>query len=375
MTDAAQSASNASKPTPKPDTKPSQKQAGSGGLLFLMLVTFLISIGGIGAGYYAWVELQKQLATASDERQNLMSSWDSLNSHSDFVQLRRQLSGKIDGLATQVQKNSENIDHILENQEAVFSSVEKVFDYTNRSQAAWIRKEIDYVLRIAQYRLSLSRDLASARAALMAADDRLAELSDPVLIPVRKSIARQIQKLDSVSQPDYVGLELKIDTLLANLRNYILEPADQNAAQTSEISQAVEEPTDQVGTSLFKDIWEKSVALVKKAFSNTVTVTRGEHSVAIFIEEQEKKRAYEFLHAKLIGAKYAVSTHDDVSYHQQMEAALAWLNENQQIHHRAELIQQITQLNRSDLLPELPDISEPYRQLQELTRSEKAVSE
>ena len=108
-----------------------------------------------------------------------------------------------------------------------------------------------------------------------------------------------------------------------------------------------------------KQFLQNTAEKVKAAFNDSVNVTHGEQKIALFIEEQEKKRAYDFLRNKLLGAKYAVSTRDNNAFHQQLNAALAWLESNDQFSNQSSLIEEIAQLNKNNLMPSLPDISEP----------------
>jgi len=63
---------------------------------------------------------------------------------------------------------------------------------------------------------------------------------------------------------------------------------------------------------------------------------------------------------KLLGAKYAVASKDDESYHRELESALAWIENTESIINSSELINELRELNTINLEPELPDITEPY---------------
>ena len=108
-----------------------------------------------------------------------------------------------------------------------------------------------------------------------------------------------------------------------------------------------------------KDFIADSVDKAKVALGDSVNITHGEQKIALFIEEQEKKRAYDFLRNKLLGAKYSVSTRDNEVFHQQLSAAQAWLENNDEFTNRDSLIKKIEALNKNNLTPSLPDISEP----------------
>ena len=63
-----------------------------------------------------------------------------------------------------------------------------------------------FLIELAQRRLALDRDVQTAIVALEAADARLAALRDQAFAPVRQQIARELQALRAVRQPDTVGI-------------------------------------------------------------------------------------------------------------------------------------------------------------------------
>lgn len=224
--------------------------------------------------------------------------------------------------------------------------------------------EVQHVLRMAQHRLLLDRDLKGALAGLDAADQRLSQIDDVRLIPIRKSIANQTRALQEYSHPDYIGLQLKLDNAIASLRTGLVstpKPAapdatEENVSEASPSAHTAAAPPAEVALDYVKNTLDKA----KAAFNKTVKVTHGEQQISLYIEEQEKKRAYEFLRQKLLGAKYAVSTRDNLSFHKQLGAAHAWLDSNETVFtNKQKLLNEITSINKIDLLPELPDISEP----------------
>jgi len=192
------------------------------------------------------------------------------------------------------------------------------------------------------------------------------------LIPIRQSIAKQTRTLNQFPHPDYTGLQLQLDNLIAELKNGLLKQAsdikESNSSKTQPKQDDVDSDNDIKQPEPFdaRQFWEMSKKFanetsdkVKSALSDSVHITRGEQKIALFIEEQEKKRAYDFLRNKLLGAKYSISTRDDIAFHQQLNAALAWLENNDQFTNADTLAKEIKALNKNNLMPTLPDISEP----------------
>ncbi|MDW3095837.1 MAG: uroporphyrinogen-III C-methyltransferase [Gammaproteobacteria bacterium] len=354
----------------KPAANTNKQKSGSALLGVFVFLTFLLAVAGIGAGYYVWQQMQQQFQAAEVERKALEHALGTLDQNPRIQKFSRNFNKKIEDTNSNIEKISKNIKSLDGEQQRLASVVEKTSDIIGRGQNGWMLKEVEHVLRMSQHRLLLDRDFDGAIAGLKSADQRLNDIHDVRLIPIRKSIAKQTQTLNQFPHPDYTGIQLQLDNTIASLKNGLLkqatvQTANKQASNSSIAPKENENPTDNkpfdaekflaLGKQFALDILEKT----KAAFSDSINVTHGEQKIALFIEEQEKKRAYDFLRNKLLGAKYSVSTRDDSAFHQQLNAARAWLNNNDHFTNQASLTKEIDQLNKNDLMPELPDISEP----------------
>ena len=359
-------------PPSKPATKPvanTNKQKSGGALLgFFVFLTFLLAIGGIGAGYYVWQQLQHELQSAQVERKALEHALGTVDENPRIQKFSRSFNKKFETTSADIEKLDKNLQNISNQQQRLTSVVQETNDIVGRSQVGWMLKEVEHVLRMAQHRLLLDRDFEGALAGLAAADERLKDINDVRLIPIRKSIAAQIQTLNQFPHPDYVGLQLQLDNTIAELKTGLLKQAidvatqehANQAATNSNMKPETDEPFDaKKFFDISKNFIKETIVKAKAAASESVNITRGDQKIALFIEEQEKKRAYDFLRHKLLGAKYSVSTRDDSSFHQQLNAARAWLENNDEFTNRESLIKEIEGLNKYNLMPSLPNISEP----------------
>ena len=347
----------------------SNKQKSGGTLLgFFVFLTFVIAVGGIGAGYYFWQQLKQDLHAAQTERKALEHALSTLDENPRMQKYKHSFNKKIDQATSDIDTLNKQLTKLDEVQKRIADNVQDTNDIVARGQTGWMLKEVEHVLRMAQHRLLLDRDFQGALIGLNAADERLRDINDVRLIPIRESIAKQTQVLKQYPHPDYVGIQLKLDNTIAQLRTGLLKQANEAAKQKPVQEAEPEEVLTQKEkiTLEAKELWQVATAFIqdtivraKDALNDSVQVTRGEQKIAIFIEEQEKKRAYDFLRQKLLGAKYAVSTRDNLSFHQQLSAALAWLENNDEFINKDSLIEEIRALEENDLLPKLPDISEP----------------
>jgi len=356
-------------PPAKPKANTNKQKSGGAILGFFVFLTFLLVVAGIGAGYYVWQQTQQQLQAAEVERQALKHALGNLDENPRIQKFSHNFNKKVEATNSKVQQLGKDLNTVTAEQKRLASAVQSTSDIVERSQTGWMLKEVEHVMRMSQYRLLLDRDFDGALAGLNAADQRLNDINDVRLIPIRQSIAKQTQTLQQFPHPDYTGLQLQLDNIIAQLKDGLIKQASQ-VVQVSEANeqqqtspQVSEEETQPLDA---KRIWQisktfilETVDKVKAALSDSVNITHGEQKIALFIEEQEKKRAYDFLRNKLLGAKYSVSTRDDTAFHQQLNAALAWLENNNQFTNGDSLIKEITDLNKTNLTPVLPDISEP----------------
>jgi uroporphyrin-3 C-methyltransferase len=358
------------------------KQKSGGALLgFFVFLTFLLTVCGIGTGYYVWQQMQKQLHAAEVERNALEHAIGTVDENPRIQKFSHTFNKKIEDtnsaiaklskdVSSNIAKLSKEVSSISGEQQRLTSVIENTGNIVSRGQNGWMLKEVEHVLRMSQHRLLLDRDFDGALTGLKSADQRINEIGDVRLIPIRKSISKQIQALNQFPHPDYIGIQLQLDNTIAELKNGLLKQASQQVAD-NQAGSLQETPASKDTTASDKSFdTEKYLALgkqfildtienTKTALSDSVNITHGEQKVALFIEEQEKKRAYDFLRNKLLGAKYSVSTRDDIAFHQELNAARAWLENNDQFTNQDSLTKEIDQLNKNHLTPELPDISEP----------------
>ena len=352
----------------KPQADTNKQKSGNTLLGLFVFLTFLLAIAGIGAGYYVWQQTQQRLQAAEVERQALKHALGTLDENPRIQKFSHAFNKKIDATNSKVQTLGENIGNISHEQKRLATIVEDTSDLVGRSQNGWMLKEVEHVLRMSQHRLLLDRDFDGAYAGLTAADQRLSDLNNIRLVAIRKSIAKQTRTLKEFPHPDYIGIQLKLDNLIDELKNGFVkssqtksEPeSSQQYPVTTTVSDQQSQPFDiEHLWMIIKKFISETLEKVKASLSDSVNITRGEQKIALFIEEQEKKRAYDFLHNKLLAAKYSVSTRDDEAFHQQLNAAIAWLENNDHLTNSDSLAKDIAELNHNNLTPALPDISEP----------------
>lgn len=346
---------------------PKQKQvkkSGSGGGRFFIdliaLLALLLACATSGLGYYAWLELGKRLDQAAVDRQSIAHEVATIDENAKLQSFKKQVQNNVSTMGQQLAALSKQIEQQTNIQEKISRSTQETIAYVNRNQLGWGLKETEHVLRMANHRLSIERDVAGTITALNAASSRLHELNDERLLSVRESISKQTGKLRNFPYPDWVGISLQLDNVLAGLKQKLIKDVKQrhNESQTNSVENDHDDEQ--------KSGWKKLIEDIKNSISDSVKITHEEQTLKLFISQQEKQRAYEFLRMKLLGAKYAVGSRDDESYHRELEAALVWLESTASLNNSIDLIHELQKLSSLKLKPELPDITEPSLLLHEI---------
>ena len=125
--------------------------------------------------------------------------------------------------ARELDRRLDALDDVPKQVQELASSVEELRGRAEGPERAWSRAEAMFLLELAQRRLALDRDVETAIVALESADARLASLRDQAVAPVRQQIARELQALRAVRQPDTTGILAR----LASAEEQAARPADQ----------------------------------------------------------------------------------------------------------------------------------------------------
>jgi uroporphyrin-3 C-methyltransferase len=126
-------------------------------------------------------------------------------------------------------------------------------DVKGRRPNDWLLAESDYLVKLAGRKLFLEHDIVSATTLMENADQRIAALNDPSLVPLRRALANDITLLRSLPLIDRDGLILALTSLQLQvdelpLANAILPKAP--VVETKEVSEDINDWQQNLQTSL-----------------------------------------------------------------------------------------------------------------------------
>ena len=188
------------------------------------LLIALISWAGLGGLFY-YQEQQQQISHAK-----LLDDTEQLTADS-----QQNIEQKIQQILTE-QQNSINEQlttqkaQLLANSQARISHLEdKVARLSQNEPTDWLLHEAEYLVRIAGRTLWLEHDTAAAINLLQDADNRLSELNNPELLPIRKLIYQDIEQLKLVPNLDVEEVVLSLNAMVNQVDSLVLSLKDQGS--------------------------------------------------------------------------------------------------------------------------------------------------
>jgi uroporphyrin-3 C-methyltransferase len=239
------------------------------------------------------------------------------------------------------------------------ATVADVYKRVGASSTEWMVAEAEYLMRLANERLSLARDTGTAREALVLADQRLRDTKDPGWNPVRNQLARDITALDAAELPDTAGIAARLEALAEQVPQLRLTNATLGGAERSSPGDSSLTPREERNwDTLLDDLWA--------GFKDTVRIRRRDKPVAAMLAPEQQFFLYENLRLYLESARLAVARADRELYRDSLNTVGSWLSTH---FDNSDALTKTTrnavnELMRIDIRPLLPDISSSLRSLQ-----------
>ncbi len=269
--------------------------------LILLLLFIVIFSGAFYYGYQQIVMLEEKLASTNSIEERVLSDVDNRikQSSSTFLEFRK----KLDELAT--------------NQEMLTAAVNQPVEEQIHINEDYALAEVEHLLIIASYNLQLDHDVATALAAMEAADARLKGLRDPMVLSVREQLIADMNELKSLNQVDLSGLGLFLSDLINRVdqlplkENVVVEKPEMVATQNEEQLKGIKH--------FFVLVWKELKSLV------VITRDTEVYKARLLPDEIYFLRAN--LKLELANARFAVFNRDTNNLHASIDHIETWLNE------------------------------------------------
>lgn len=256
-------------------------------------------------------------------------------------------------------------DDLKDRQDAIIGSLDKINKTLGRDRSDWIIAEAGQLLRIANHRLHLARDIDSAVIALKAADRQLRLLANPRYLPVRKIIAKEIASLQSLERADIPGIALRLGNMAENVDRLpiIYKPETEDSATGNGETPATEAKDK---PSVWQKIWRDLIGLVQ------IRDTGIPYKILLPPKQQYFLR--ENVRLMLYSAQQALLQGNTEVYQQNLKAARKWIklyfDTDSRVARAA--LDELDNLLGKNIVEKLPNVSGSLSALRKLQRRHRA---
>ena len=328
----------------------------------MLSLTLVVALGACGASFWVWTQgnnnADKLQYALSQSRQQSQNEIQRLNSERNA--LENKLNQVMAQNANQQQQLLLKVDHLNEASKAIS-------DRLGRNSTTWIVAEAEYLLNIANHRLSIERDINTAIAALVAADARLKQVGDPALLPVRRTITAEINSLRSLDMPDISGMAFELASLASSAEQLPLI-VKQRREQFDNAFSSTDEVTQQSGTvsGVMKAVWTDLKGLV--------VIRKNEMPVEALLAPDQRHFLFQNLILKLETARLSLLRGEQENVKASLAVAKTWLHAyfDRESAAYKNFETTMSRISATNLNPALPDITKSHKALRRFSNGKSS---
>ncbi len=383
----ASQAPPATAPTPTPESPPPPASAApaKSGSTLLAVLALVLAGGGLLAGYQLWQENQHVVSGLQERDSRLEQRLDGLDKRAAAIEQQlRQLAGSNQNIAPRLAALRETLDQELaalkeENKAQISQEFTILQNAVNALQTKleekkpqerkplWEPAEAEYLIRIANDSLTLRGDVATALAALRAADQRLQAVGHPAFATTRHLLAEEINALLAVPQADIAAAAATLSSLQQRVPALPLKGRRATPAPAAPES-APPEAARTGWRGFLHDIWQ--------AFKELVTVRRRDVGDEPLMAPERVLYLGQNLQLKLETARLALLRGDEGVYHGALKTAAQWLARYYDGDDAAvkEVSETLGRLDKIVVKPELPSLKASLKAIREVLASRAYLS-
>jgi uroporphyrin-3 C-methyltransferase len=207
--------------------------------------------------------------------------------------------------------------------------------------------EVEQILVLASQQLALGGNVQAALAGLQVADGKLARLDRPQLAPLRRALARDMDRLKAVPYVDVAGISIRLDQMIDAIdalplaKDERLPPPQASAVPASESA------------------WLRFVQGVWNDLRSVVRIEVSDRPGPPLVTPQQAFFLRENLRLRLLSARLALLARDERSFKADLHAASGWLKQyfDQQNRQVQSVLGTLAQVSATAMPGETPDLA------------------
>jgi len=255
------------------------------------------------------------------------------------------------------------------------AALEALYQDFSRSRDEWTLTEVEQAINIAQQQLQLAGNVPAALVALQSAEQRLSTFERPQLLPLRKALARDIERLKALPLADVASLGLSIENLIERIDTLPLafehspsapvaaasKPVAKAAPKNARPARGTTQPAEQSAPEPSESHWLQSLAMdVWQPIQRVIRIERLDRPDPVLLSPSQTVFLRENLRLRLLSARLALLQRDGRVFREDTRQAADWIERYFDVTDR-DVAQRAAELKRMQsvrLSLELPNLND-----------------
>ena len=292
---------------------------------------------------WQWLETRQKLADTQQEVTRRLAETEAGNQEERGAQ--KQLREQIEDLQSRLGAFEGKLNEF----QGQSVALQSLYQDIARSREEALLLEVEQAITLAGQQLQLAGNVPVALLALQTADARLARLDRPAYLPLRKALAKDIERLNALPFVDQAGISLRLEQVVLAADQLPLASYGRPSEKGENVPLPAAEAWWQRGA---RQVWQEIKGLVRIQRFDGEDPALLAPGQAFFLRENLKLR--------LLNARLALFSRDQATFRNELKQAQGWLGRHFVADDKAVQAAQATlgQMAGVALNSDLPNLSE-----------------
>lgn len=308
---------------------------------FLAGMAFMLALVALCALSWQWLNTRHRFTQLEQALSHRLEQYNANNQQSLAI------SSRADERSTEAAARTAMLEQRLAESRDQQEALQTLYLELANNQEERVIAEVEQLMIIANQQLQLANSVKPALLALQSADKRLQHLDTPQVLQIRRAIAQDISRLQSLPLVDIAGMNLKLEELINSIDKLPLV-SDRHPAPSKPAPILTHSPAQ----GLLLEVWQDIKGMVRLERVDRPEPPLLAPDQVFFLRENIKLR--------LLTARIALLQHDEATYRSDLKAAEEWLRGYFDMREATtkHALSGIRQLSAGNIVIQLPDISE-----------------
>ncbi|MEC5399584.1 uroporphyrinogen-III C-methyltransferase [Uliginosibacterium sp. H1] len=369
-------------PAPNPPAPPAAARAGRANRWILPLA--IIGTAGLLFLAWQWIDTRQELRRTQEELARRLNEGDTV------AREARTLADKSHDQLQTIQAKLGAVEARLAETQGLQSTLESVYQEFSKARDERVLADVDQAVGIAIQQLQLAGNIPAALTALQSAEARLGSVDRAQLLPLRRALARDIDRLKALPLADVTSMALQLETMLGRIDSLPLgfehapplpgrnasapaaaprKPAptprrgskpEVQSAPVAAASAPLAPPEPGFLSSILSDLWTD--------FRHLIRIERMDRPDPALLSPSQSAYLRENLRLRLLSARLALLQRDGKVFGEDIRQVEQWLERYFDVSARpvAQMLTELRQLEGARLKVEVPTLADTESALRAL---------